>query len=170
MCDRSRAGLKAHVVAIWLPRRSKLLYVFVFFSALPCPVLSNGYGSNSPLTPSARISALNIVSDLLRKVGVSQSISFPVFLFKHQVSGLLFSSITSEVLCRKSQSFHSEVETSSSSVYVSPQALESKLAACRNFAKDQKARKAYALDNSNVLNANTTNYSQSLHTSYFDKA
>lgn len=79
--------------------------------------LSNGYGSNSPLTPSARISALNIVSDLLRKVG----------------------------------------------------ALESKLAACRNFAKDQKARKAYGLDNSNALNANTK-FSQSLHTSYFDKA
>lgn len=79
--------------------------------------LSNSYGSNSPLTPSARISALNIVSDLLRKVG----------------------------------------------------ALESKLAACRNFAKDQKARKAYALDNSNALNANN-NFSQSLHTSYFDKA
>ncbi|XP_035468888.2 nuclear distribution protein nudE-like 1-A isoform X1 [Scophthalmus maximus] len=78
-------------------------------------VLPNGFGSNSPLTPSARISALNIVSDLLRKVG----------------------------------------------------ALESKLAACRNFAKDQKARKAFALDNSNALNAN---YSQSLHTSYFDKA
>lgn len=81
-------------------------------------VISNGFGSNSPLTPSARISALNIVSDLLRKVG----------------------------------------------------ALESKLAACRNFAKDQKARKAYALDNGNVLNANTANYSQSLHTSYYDKA
>ncbi|XP_072312959.1 nuclear distribution protein nudE-like 1-A isoform X1 [Eucyclogobius newberryi] len=79
--------------------------------------LSNGYGTNSPLTPSARISALNIVSDLLRKVGV----------------------------------------------------LESKLAACRNFTKDQKARKAYALDNSNALNANN-NFSQSLHTSYFVKA
>ncbi|XP_067344393.1 nuclear distribution protein nudE-like 1-A isoform X5 [Channa argus] len=81
-------------------------------------VLSNGYGNNSPLTPSARISALNIVSDLLRKVG----------------------------------------------------ALESKLAACRNFAKDQKARKSYTLDNSNALNANTANYSHSLHMSYFDKA
>ncbi|CAG5903352.1 unnamed protein product [Menidia menidia] len=52
-------------------------------------------------------------------------------------------------------------------------ALESKLAACRNFAKDQKAQKAQkplmvrtglALDNSNALNANT------LHSSYFDKA
>lgn len=31
--------------------------------------LHSGYG-NSPLTPSARISALNIVGDLLRKVGV----------------------------------------------------------------------------------------------------
>ncbi|XP_038139434.1 nuclear distribution protein nudE-like 1-A isoform X1 [Cyprinodon tularosa] len=81
-------------------------------------VMSNGYGSNSPLTPSARISALNIVSDLLRKVG----------------------------------------------------ALESKLAACRNFAKDQKARKAYSLDNSNALNANTTSYTQALSTSYYDKA
>ncbi|KAF7664057.1 hypothetical protein LDENG_00191040 [Lucifuga dentata] len=81
-------------------------------------VLSNGYGSNSPLTPSARISALNIVSDLLRKVG----------------------------------------------------ALESKLAACRNFAKDQKARKAYAIENGNLVNANTASYSQSLNTSYFDKA
>ncbi|XP_063748943.1 nuclear distribution protein nudE-like 1-A isoform X2 [Eleginops maclovinus] len=80
--------------------------------------LSNGFGNNTPLTPSARISALNIVSDLLRKVG----------------------------------------------------ALESKLAACRNFAKDQKARKTYTLDNGNVLNGNTANYSQSLHTSYFDKA
>ncbi|KAM9715516.1 nuclear distribution protein nudE-like 1-A isoform 2-T2 [Menidia menidia] len=59
-------------------------------NAFPQPtVLSNGFGSNSPLTPSARISALNIVSDLLRKVG----------------------------------------------------ALESKLAACRNFSKDQKTRR-----------------------------
>ncbi|XP_071368115.1 nuclear distribution protein nudE-like 1-A isoform X1 [Centroberyx affinis] len=81
-------------------------------------VLSNGCGSNSPLTPSARISALNIVSDLLRKVG----------------------------------------------------ALESKLAACRNFAKDQKARKAYAIENGNLINGNTAKFSQSLHTSYFDKA
>ena len=35
--------------------------------------LHAGYGS-SPLTPSARISALNIVGDLLRKVGVSETI------------------------------------------------------------------------------------------------
>lgn len=35
------------------------------FAAIP-----NGFGA-SPLTPSARISALNIVGDLLRKVGVS---------------------------------------------------------------------------------------------------
>ncbi|MEQ2188628.1 hypothetical protein GOODEAATRI_016962 [Goodea atripinnis] len=48
-------------------------------------------------------------------------------------------------------------------------ALESKLAACRNFAKDQKARKAYSLDNSNALNANTTSYAQGLSTSLYDK-
>ncbi|XP_056153194.1 nuclear distribution protein nudE-like 1-A isoform X2 [Lampris incognitus] len=81
-------------------------------------VLSNGCGSNSPLTPSARISALNIVSDLLRKVG----------------------------------------------------ALESKLAACRNFTKDQRARKVYAIENGNMINSNTAKLSQQLHTSYFDKA
>ncbi|KAG7280674.1 hypothetical protein CRUP_023293 [Coryphaenoides rupestris] len=75
--------------------------------------LPNGCGSNSPLTPSARISALNIVSDLLRKVG---------------------------------------------------------LAACRNFAKDQRARKAFAIENGNILNGNTAPYAKSLHTSYYDKA
>ncbi|KAG1967091.1 nuclear distribution protein nudE [Pimephales promelas] len=78
--------------------------------------LTNGYG-NSPLTPSARISALNIVGDLLRKVG----------------------------------------------------ALESKLAACRNFAKDQAARKSYATGNGNLINSNATKFSHSLHTTYFDK-
>ncbi|KAL0984246.1 hypothetical protein UPYG_G00139010 [Umbra pygmaea] len=80
--------------------------------------LTNGLGNS--LTPSARISALNIVSDLLRKVG----------------------------------------------------ALESKLAACRNFAKDQKARKSYAItENGNVINGNTAKFSHALHTtsSYYDK-
>uniref|UniRef100_A0A3B4EG99 NUDE domain-containing protein n=2 Tax=Pygocentrus nattereri TaxID=42514 RepID=A0A3B4EG99_PYGNA len=80
-------------------------------------VLTNGCG-NSPLTPSARISALNIVGDLLRKVG----------------------------------------------------ALESKLAACRNFAKDQAARKNYSTGNGNLINSNATKFSHSLHTTYFDKA
>uniref|UniRef100_A0A3B3SN98 NudE neurodevelopment protein 1-like 1b n=1 Tax=Paramormyrops kingsleyae TaxID=1676925 RepID=A0A3B3SN98_9TELE len=79
--------------------------------------LSNGF-SNSPLTPSARISALNIVSDLLRKVG----------------------------------------------------ALESKLAAYRNFTKDQAARKAYGTGNGSLFNSNATKFSHSLHTTYFDKA
>ncbi|KAF4092738.1 hypothetical protein AMELA_G00024730 [Ameiurus melas] len=78
-------------------------------------VLTTGCG-NSPLTPSARISALNIVGDLLRKVG----------------------------------------------------ALESKLAACRNFAKDQAARKNYT-ENGNLINSNATKFSHSLHTTYFDK-
>ncbi|XP_054624225.1 nuclear distribution protein nudE-like 1-B [Dunckerocampus dactyliophorus] len=92
------------------------------FSVAATPLskgLSTFYGTNSPLTPSARISALNIVSDLLRKVGV----------------------------------------------------LESKLAACRNLAKDQKARKAYALDNGNILNANTSaGHSQAPRMTYLDKA
>ncbi|XP_036428283.1 nuclear distribution protein nudE-like 1-A isoform X2 [Colossoma macropomum] len=80
--------------------------------------LANGCNS-SALTPAARISALNIVGDLLRKVG----------------------------------------------------ALESKLAACRNFAKDQAARKNYVINaNGNLINGDITQYSHSLHTSYFDKA
>ncbi|XP_016355394.1 nuclear distribution protein nudE-like 1-A isoform X2 [Sinocyclocheilus anshuiensis] len=75
--------------------------------------------TNAALTPSARISALNIVGDLLRKVG----------------------------------------------------ALESKLAACRNFAKDQAARKNYVTNvNGNLINRDISNYSHSLYTSYFDKA
>lgn len=121
---------------------------YLFFS-----VLSNIYGSNSPLTPSARISALNIVSDLLRKVGVSR---FPHISF---VSFYVF--------------VHTWLRIVISTIFIllpSPQALESKLAACRNFAKDQKARKTYSFDNSNALNANMTNYSRSLSTSYFDKA
>ncbi|XP_004857560.1 nuclear distribution protein nudE-like 1 isoform X3 [Heterocephalus glaber] len=82
------------------------------------PAIPNGFGT-SPLTPSARISALNIVGDLLRKVG----------------------------------------------------ALESKLAACRNFAKDQAARKSYISGNVNcgVMNSNGTKFTRSGHTSFFDK-
>lgn len=49
------------------------------------------------------------------------------------------------------------------------QALESKLAACRNFAKDQAARKSYSKDNTAVINSNANKFSHSLHTSYFDK-
>lgn len=78
--------------------------------------LTNGCGTSS-LTPSARISALNIVSDLLRKVG----------------------------------------------------ALESKLAACRNFAKDQAARKSFSTPNATLINGNTNKFSTALHSTYFDK-
>ncbi|KAJ8384721.1 hypothetical protein AAFF_G00199270 [Aldrovandia affinis] len=79
-------------------------------------VLHNG---SSPLTPSARLSALNIVGDLLRKVG----------------------------------------------------ALESKLASCRNLAKDQAARRALGTTaNGGIVNGNigTAKYSHPLH-SYCDK-
>uniref|UniRef100_A0A2K6E8B8 Nuclear distribution protein nudE-like 1 n=1 Tax=Macaca nemestrina TaxID=9545 RepID=A0A2K6E8B8_MACNE len=50
-------------------------------------------------------------------------------------------------------------------------ALESKLAACRNFAKDQASRKSYISGNVNcgVLNGNGTKFSRSGHTSFFDK-
>ncbi|XP_054615577.1 nuclear distribution protein nudE-like 1-B isoform X3 [Dunckerocampus dactyliophorus] len=68
--------------------------------------LTNGCG-NSSLTPSGRISALNIVGDLLRKVG----------------------------------------------------ALESKLAACRSFAKDQATRQNLAMGNPALIK----------HSTYFDK-
>ncbi|XP_064438328.1 nuclear distribution protein nudE-like 1 isoform X2 [Mirounga angustirostris] len=88
-------------------------------NSFPSPkAIPNGFGA-SPLTPSARISALNIVGDLLRKVG----------------------------------------------------ALESKLAACRNFAKDQASRKSYISGNVNcgVMNSNGTKFSRSGHTSFFDK-
>ncbi|XP_037544344.1 nuclear distribution protein nudE-like 1-B [Nematolebias whitei] len=78
--------------------------------------LANG-GGGSALTPSARMSALNIVGDLLRKVG----------------------------------------------------ALESKLAACRNMAKDQAARKNYSTDKGTLINGNATKFSHTLHTTYFDK-
>ncbi|XP_028824677.1 nuclear distribution protein nudE-like 1-B [Denticeps clupeoides] len=76
----------------------------------------NAYAS-SALTPSARISALNIVGDLLRKVA----------------------------------------------------ALESKLAACRNFARDQAARKT-CVANGNMVNGDPAKLSQRvLHTSNFNK-
>ncbi|KAF7227353.1 nuclear distribution protein nudE-like 1-B [Nothobranchius furzeri] len=79
-------------------------------------VLTNGCGG-SALTHSARISALNIVGDLLRKVG----------------------------------------------------ALESKLAACRNLAKDQSSRKHFSTDKGTLINSNTTKFSHSLHNTYLDK-
>ncbi|XP_068007720.1 nuclear distribution protein nudE-like 1 isoform X2 [Melanerpes formicivorus] len=87
-------------------------------NSFPSPkAIPNGFGT-SPLTPSARISALNIVGDLLRKVG----------------------------------------------------ALESKLAACRNFAKDQASRKSYiAGSGSGVGSSHGTKYPHPGHTSFFDK-
>lgn len=88
-------------------------------NAFTCQTGLANSSTNAALTPSARISALNIVGDLLRKVG----------------------------------------------------ALESKLTACRNFAKDQAARKNYVTNvNGNLINGDISKYSHSLHTSYFDKA
>ncbi|XP_053708864.1 nuclear distribution protein nudE-like 1-B [Synchiropus splendidus] len=78
--------------------------------------LTNGCGSSS-LTPTARITALNIVGDLLRKVG----------------------------------------------------ALESKLAACKNFSKNQATRKPFPTDKSAIISNNSNKFSHSLHTTCYDK-
>ncbi|RLV90128.1 hypothetical protein DV515_00014542 [Chloebia gouldiae] len=50
-------------------------------------------------------------------------------------------------------------------------ALESKLAACRNFAKDQASRKSYISGNvgSAVMSSSGTKYPHPGHTSFFDK-
>lgn len=49
--------------------------------------------------------------------------------------------------------------------------MESKLAACRNFAKDQAARKNFSKDNGALSNGNSNgnNFPHALHTAYFDK-
>lgn len=46
------------------------VHICIFWAAPSIPGVSNGT-TGTPLTSSARISALNIVGDLLRKVGVS---------------------------------------------------------------------------------------------------
>ncbi|XP_026095892.1 nuclear distribution protein nudE-like 1-B [Carassius auratus] len=109
--DKTDSAVQASLSLPATPVGMSMEHPFIVSKAL-----TNGCGS-SPLTPSARISALNIVGDLLRKVG----------------------------------------------------ALESKLAACRNFAKDQAARKNYTTGNGNLFNSNATKFSHSLHTTYFDK-
>ncbi|RMB95050.1 hypothetical protein DUI87_28492 [Hirundo rustica rustica] len=54
-------------------------------NSFPSPkAIPNGFGT-SPLTPSARISALNIVGDLLRKVGPD-----PMVLIQFGVTGFIF--------------------------------------------------------------------------------
>ncbi|XP_028904640.1 nuclear distribution protein nudE-like 1 isoform X3 [Ornithorhynchus anatinus] len=81
----------------------------------PSPkAVPNGFGT-SPLTPSARISALNIVGDLLRK------------------------------------------------------ALESKLAACRNFAKDQASRKAHVAAGVNCGGGAGGKFCHAGHATFFDR-
>ncbi|XP_003217116.1 nuclear distribution protein nudE-like 1 isoform X1 [Anolis carolinensis] len=89
-------------------------------NSFPSPKgIPNGFGTG-PLPPSARISALNIVGDLLRRVG----------------------------------------------------ALESRLAACRKFAKDQASRKSYVSGNinSSMINSNGMKFCHPGHTTFYDKA
>ncbi|XP_019740358.1 nuclear distribution protein nudE-like 1-B [Hippocampus comes] len=51
-----------------------------------------------------------------------------------------------------------------------PEALESKLAACRSFAKNQAAKKSLPVaDNGALVNGNAAKFSHALHTTYFDK-
>ncbi|XP_048869420.1 nuclear distribution protein nudE-like 1-B isoform X2 [Brienomyrus brachyistius] len=110
--DKTDSGVQASLSLPATPLCKNMDSVFTSST-----VLTNGCNS-SPLTPSARVSALNIVGDLLRKVG----------------------------------------------------ALESKLAACRNFAKDQAARRSYMAGSASMANGNATKFSHPIHTTYFDKA
>lgn len=56
--------------------------VRIFPSSISAHPLHNITSGNSPMAPSSRINALNVVGDLLRKVGVSSSIfSFWLTLF-----------------------------------------------------------------------------------------
>ena len=108
--------------------------MFVLTSVLMVPVLVNTPQSQqgTPLTPSARISALNIVGDLLRKVGVSAShvisccCHTPCVVENWRicsaVCGYLSCSLWLHYLL-----FH----------FIVFQALESKLASCRNFVNSQ---------------------------------
>jgi hypothetical protein len=53
----------------WITRN--FFYILVDLSVIFVSVQQPGGGQNIPLTPPARICAMNIVGDLLRKVGVS---------------------------------------------------------------------------------------------------
>jgi hypothetical protein len=63
------------------------------------PVQQSRGGQNIPLTPPARISAMNIVGDLLRKVGVSVSADNVEQLAVLVYVSLFHSSFTVLVLC-----------------------------------------------------------------------
>ncbi|KAK2506059.1 hypothetical protein MC885_016667 [Smutsia gigantea] len=112
-CEKMDAAVQASLSLPATPVGKGMENSFSSPKAMP-----NTFGT-SPLTPSARISALNMVEDLLQKVG----------------------------------------------------ALESKLAACMNFAKDQASRKSCISGNVNcgVMNGNGTEFSQSGHASFLDK-
>mgnify|MGYP001791075763 CR=1 FL=1 len=50
-----------------------LMYVFVMIFVDGAAITGTGTPGTNPLTPTARISALNIVGDLLRKVGALET-------------------------------------------------------------------------------------------------
>jgi hypothetical protein len=134
----------------------------------------NHTGGQTPLTPSARISALNIVGDLLRKVGVrinvqsSQSVNLlikycEIFLCEKTISkNSTFVRlpdyhdyfVTYFLVVRKLSLFldllkwhilHMYCIITGCSLF---QALETKLASCRNFVNNQQPRNAKAGSNS----------------------
>ena len=112
--------------------------MFVLTSVLMVPVLVNTPQSQqgTPLTPSARISALNIVGDLLRKVGVSASYVIRLLLLSHAHYCGKLAYVTGSVVQFMLCPFYRIV-----CLYYLPfhvfQALESKLASCRNFVNSQ---------------------------------
>ncbi|KAH0629588.1 hypothetical protein JD844_011778 [Phrynosoma platyrhinos] len=146
-------------------------------NSFPSPkAIPNGFGT-SPLTPSARISALNIVGDLLRKVGLlckvqglkglqaamgEQRPQIRHYLAKPQAG----SSGRRQFKNQQALVFHKHMEAD-----LFKPALESKLAACRNFAKDQASRKSYVSGNinSSMINSNGMKFCHSGHTTFYDK-
>ncbi|XP_064116092.1 nuclear distribution protein nudE homolog 1-like isoform X3 [Macrobrachium nipponense] len=98
--------------------------------------LHNINNGNIPLTPSARISALNIVGDLLRKVGVKEidERGLAVAFFKEKGKGFY---ITPEI-----EDISYPLEQNEVVVFHKPQsarnALESRLASCRTLVKDSQ--------------------------------
>lgn len=59
---------------VWLCQNFFFFKYQVMYCPLSCPAGFEDSYSATPLTPAARISALNIVGDLLRKVGVSDEL------------------------------------------------------------------------------------------------
>ncbi|XP_037113186.1 nuclear distribution protein nudE-like 1-B isoform X1 [Syngnathus acus] len=116
------------------------LLVLFLLSLMHWPALTDDCGGSS-LTPTARISALNIVGDLLQKVAVG---------------GLG---------CRSDVSSRSRSRRCVMARNLfALQTLEYKLAACRSLDKDQAAKKSLLANG-----ATAAKFSRALHTAYLDR-